>query len=546
VKLRSIAVTSAALACVLLPTLSASAATSCADLINLPLQDTTVTAAHEVPAGPFTPPGATKPLPGGDLPAFCRVALTVAPAINIEVWLPKSTWNKRYQGVGGGGYAGVISYGAMATALRDGYATASTDTGHPASAGGTFALNADGTLNWGLIKDFAQRSLHEMVLKAKRIIRAHYGSGPKYSYWTGCSTGGRQGLMAVQRFPEEYDGLVIAAPAINWERFISAELWPQIVMNQALGAAIAPAKLAALDADAVAACDAADGVTDGVINDPRKCHYDPASSVCQTGDDPATCLTPQEANAARKIWNGPTDRRGKKRIWFGLERGTSFAGLAGTQPFPIATTHEAYWVRQNPAFDWRTLRESDFEGEFRLSHKKFDHVIGTDETDLHRFDKLRGKVLMWHGESDQLIFPRGTVNYYLRVLEENGGLRKVDDFMRLFMAPGVAHCAGGAGPQPVGTLEAVVDWVEKGIAPSRILATRTLTGGAVRSRPLCAYPKTAKWTGAGSTDDAANFVCVDGRHDTDDFKVAGDSDRDRGHHDDDDDDDDDDGGGKRR
>lgn len=535
-KRRFTAVAATSLAFILLQPLGASAAIPCADLVNLPLEDTTVTAAHEVPAGPFTPPGATKPLPGGDLPAFCRVALTVAPAINIEVWLPKSNWNERYQGVGGGGYAGSISYGALATALRAGYATASTDTGHPSSVGGTFALNPDATLNWGLIKDFAQRSLHQMVRKAKRIIRAYYGSGPKFSYWTGCSTGGRQGLMAVQRFPEEYDGLVIAAPAINWDRFIPAELWPQIVMNQELGGPIAPTKLTAVNNDAVAACDAADGVTDGVINDPRKCHYDPASSVCQAGEDPATCLTPQEANAVRKIWNGPTDSKGTKRLWFGLEPGTSFAGLAGTQPFGIAVTHETYWVRQDPAFDWRTLRESDFEAEFRLSHKKFDHVIGTDETDLHRFDRLRGKVLMWHGESDQLIFPRGTVNYYLRLLRDNGGLRRVDDFMRLFMAPGVAHCAGGTGPNPVGTLQAVVDWVEKGIAPERILATRTLPDGTVRSRPLCAYPQTAKWTGVGSTDDATNFVCVDGRHDPDDFTVA--DDRDRKDRNDDDDDDD--------
>jgi len=526
----------ALLACAALLPVTAAAATSCADLANLPLRQATVTAAHEVPAGPFTPPGATKPIAGGDLPAFCRVALTVAPAINIELWLPKSTWNERYQGVGGGGYAGVISYAAMATALRGGYATASTDTGHPASVGGTFALNPDGTLNWGLIEDFAERSLHEMVLKAKRIIRAHYGAGPRYSYWTGCSTGGRQGLMAVQRFPEEYDGLVIAAPAINWDRFIPAELWPQIVMNQELGAPIAPAKLNAVTADALAACDAADGVTDGVINDPRKCHYDPSASVCQAGDDPATCLTPQEARAVRKIWNGPTDRRGKERLWFGMERGASLAGIAGTSPFSIATTHQAYWVRQDPAFDWHTLEESDFEREFNTSQRKFNRVIGTDEPGLHRFDKLHGKVLMWHGEADQLIFPRGTVNYFHRVLKENGGSRQVDDFMRLFMAPGVAHCAGGAGPNPVGTLEAVVDWVEKDIVPTRILATRTLPGGAVRSRPLCAYPKTARWTGAGSTDDAANFVCVDGRHDADDFKVAGSDER--KHKDDDDDDDD--------
>jgi len=485
-------------------------ATACADLALLPLAGTTITAAHEVTGGSFTPPGSGNPIT--NLPDFCRVALTVAPAIGVEVWLPKTTWNERYQGVGGGGYAGSISYPALAAALRAGYATASTDTGHPASVGGTFALNADGTLNWDLIDDFARRSLHEMVLKAKALINAHYGAAPKYSYWTGCSTGGRQGLMAVQRFPEEYDGLVIAAPAIHWERFIAAEIWPQIVMHQALGAPIDPARLAGLNAEAVAACDMADGVKDDVINDPRKCEFDPSSSAV---------LTPAEAAVVRKIWNGPTGAKTGKRLWFGLEPGTSFAGLANPSPFSIATTHLAYWVNQNPSFDWKSITEAGFEAQFRQSFREFNDVIGTDEDNLQAFRKRGGKIVMWHGESDQLIFPRGTVNYYERVASGNGGLKHVDDFMRLFMAPGVAHCAGGAGPQPVGTLEAVVDWVENGVAPDTILATRNLGGGAVRTRPLCAYPKTAVWTGSGSTDDAASFACVDGQHDKNDFKITG-------------------------
>ena len=494
-----------------------SAATSCEDLALLTLPETTITAAHEVPAGNFTPSGTSIEL--SNLPAFCRVALTVAPAINIEVWLPKSTWNERYQGVGGGGYAGSISYSALATALRAGYATASTDTGHVGGSG-TFALNPDGTLNWGLIEDFARRSLHEMVLKAKSLINDYYGAGPKYSYWTGCSTGGRQGLMAVQQFPEEYDGLVIAAPAINWERFIAAEIWPQIVMQQEVGGPITPAKLSAVNDAAVAACDAADGVTDGVINDPRKCDYDPAASICPAGN-PATCLTQQEANAVRKIWNGPTSMNGKKRLWFGLEPGASFGGLANVFPFPIATTHLAYWVIQDPDFDWKTVNESGFEAQLRTSIRKFNEVIGTDNDNLQAFRSRGGKVLMWHGEADQLIFPRGTVNYYERVATGNGGLKHVDNFMRLFLAPGVAHCAGGAGPNPVGTLEAVVDWVEHGIAPERVMASRTLPDGTVRTRPLCPYPTTAQWVGAGSTDDAANFICVGGGHDKADFKITG-------------------------
>jgi pimeloyl-ACP methyl ester carboxylesterase len=487
---------------------AASAAVPCADLLNLPLAETTVTAAQEVPAGSFTPPGSTNPITS--LPAFCRVALTVAPAIHVEVWMPSASWNQRYRGEGGGGYAGSISYGGLATGIRAGYATASTDTGHVGGSG-AFALNPDGTLNEGLIKDFAERSLHEMVLKAKALINAYYGAAPKYSYWNGCSTGGRQGLMAVQRFPEEYDGLVIAAPATNWERFIAAELWPQIVMNQELGAPIASAKLNAVTAEAIAACDLADGVNDGVINDPRKCDYDPGQSAA---------LTPAEAAAVRKIWDGPRDVNGN-RLWFGLERGASLTGLAGTNPFAIAEQHMELWVMQDPAFDWHTITEQSFEQAFRLSQRKFNEVIGTDEDNLQRFRKLGGKVLMWHGEADQLIMPKGTLNYYHRLLSGNGGLKHVDDMVRLFLAPGVAHCGGGAGPNPVGTFEAVVDWVEDGNAPDTIMASRTLPGGALRTRPLCAYPKTAQWTGAGSTDSAANFVCVDGRHEAADFKITG-------------------------
>src|SRR6185436_6838454 len=256
-----------------------------------------------ITAGEFAPP-APGPLGGGrlsNLPAFCRVALTVSSAIRIEVWLPKETWNGRYRGEGGGGYAGTISYPGLAEGIRRGYATASTDTGHPASAGGSFALNPDGSLNTQSIGDFAERSLRELAVKSKAVINAYYGTAPTFSYWNGCSTGGRQGLMAAQRFPEEYDGLVIGAPAINWDRFIPSELWPQIVINKTAGAPISADKLTLATKAAVAACDAKDGVTDGIINDPRKCTFDPAALACKAGDESPNCLAPKEVSAIRKI-----------------------------------------------------------------------------------------------------------------------------------------------------------------------------------------------------------------------------------------------------
>ena len=494
---------------------------SCESLSKLSLPGTTSITAEEITAGEFAAPGGRGP--GGarltGLPPFCRVALTVSPQIHIEVWMPKDTWNGSYRGEGGGGYAGTISYPGLAEGIRRGYATASTDTGHPASAGGTFALNSDGSLNTQLIGDFAERSLREMVVKAKALVSAYYGAGPKHSYWNGCSTGGRQGLIAVQRFPEQYDGLVIGAPAINWDRFIPSELWPQIVMNKTVGAPISAAKLTAVTKAAVAACDASDSVTDGIINDPRKCAYDPDALVCKATDNPASCLTPQEADAVRRIWNGPTSASGQ-RLWFGLERGAPLNLLAGNNSFPISLDHFKYWIRQDPAFDWHSLSEADFEKEFRASQKKFHDAIGTDDPKLDAFRKHGGKMIIWHGEADPLIFPRGTINYYERVLAANGGGKRVDDFARLFMAPGVGHCGGGDGPSPTGLFEAIVDWVEKGAAPKTIQASRKRPDGTTMARPLCSYPMTAKWTGTGSTDDAANFMCVDGKPQAASVRVA--------------------------
>jgi len=540
---RRLLLTFAALGFALYPCDAHAAPLACSSLMKLSLPQATITAAEEIPAGEYTPQGTGGFGPGAgrlsDLPAFCRVALTVQPQIHIEVWLPASAksfggqarpgsstvagggggWNGNFRGEGGGGYAGTISYGGLAEGIRRGYATASTDTGHPASAGGSFALNANGSLNMGLIEDFSERSLREMVTKAKMIVTAYYGSPAKHSYWNGCSTGGRQGLMAAQRFPDEYDGLVIGAPAINWDRFIPSELWPQIVLNKTAGGPISAAKLAAVTRAAVAACDASDGVTDGLINDPRKCTYDPAALVCKAGEDAANCLTTQEADAIRKIWNGPVDASGQ-RLWFGLERGTPLNFLAGNNPFPIATSHFQFWIRQDAKFDWHTLGESDFAADFRDSQKKFHDVIGTDDPTLEAFRKHGGKMIIWHGEADPLIFPRGTINYYERVLAANGGSKRVDNFARLFMAPGVGHCGGGDGPNPVGLFDAVVKWVEKGAAPATVQATRKRPDGTALTRPLCPYPATAKWTGTGSTDDAANFTCVDGRQQAADVRVV--------------------------
>lgn len=440
------------------------------------------------------------------LPAFCRVALTVAPQVKIEVWLPtQATYNSRFQAVGGGVYAGVISYSAMGGALRSGYATASTDTGHSTSPlSGAFALNPDGTLNWGLIEDFASRSLFELTKKAKTLIDAFYGQPAAYSYWNGCSTGGRQGLMLAQRFPDGYDGILAGAPAINWDRFIPAELWPQVVMQRELGVPIAQCKLEVASQAAVSACDGLDGVVDVVLGDPRHCEFD-ASTLVGT-HTPCGDITAADARVIQMIWDGPRGTDGSF-LWYGLAKGAPLNALAGTNAFPIPVEHFRYWIKRDPAFDWKTLDYAGFEQSFRLSHHVFNDAIGTDNPDLSGFRDAGGKVLMWHGWSDQLIFPAGAIDYYDRVIKTLHSTEQVQRFARLFMAPGVFHCGGGTGPQVFDMFGALVRWVENSEAPDRIIASRVENNVVVRTRPLCAYPYVARYDRKGDPNSADSFDC---------------------------------------
>lgn len=534
-------------AVVVAPTVSAAA--SCDSLATLELPDVASIVAKSFPGGTFQPPDpagfvatpqnphASPPMPG--LPAFCEVSIVVEPQINIEIWLPlPGAWTNRFQGVGGGGYAGTITWTALATAVEGGYATASTDTGHSAFApnrgpgGGGFALNqpAD-TLNSGLIRDFAERSELELARKGKAVTRAFYGTGPRFSYWTGCSTGGRQGWIMAQRHPEEYDGYLTGSPAFNWDRFIPAELWGQVVMKDEVGAPISPAKLNAVTNAAVAACAGRSGdgtlSTDQFLADPRLCTYKPAQMSCSAQPGNPNCLTSQEASAVSKIWDGPRDPQGR-RLWFGLDRDASLAGLDGAFPFPIATDHFAYWLRQNPSFDWHTVTQSSFGKDFISSESKFEDVIGTDSTDLREFIEHKAKDITYHGTADQLIFSRGTINYFER-LHKRYGAQNVDQFARLFMAPGMGHCIGGAGANSFGNVfagppvssdpkhdifKALVDWVEFGIAPEQIVATKFINdnpaSGVAFTRPLCVFPKVASYKGTGNPTDAGNWACVEG------------------------------------
>jgi feruloyl esterase len=486
---------------------------ACEGLASVALPDAAVTMAQPVAAGAFTPPaGGRGPAGGGragagpfaTLPAFCRVAATMKPTsdsdIRIEVWLPSSGWNGKFQAVGNGGWAGTISYPAMATALKRGYATSSTDTGH-VGATGSFALGHPEKF-----VDFAYRSEHEMTVKAKAIIDRYYGRAPQRSYWNGCSTGGRQGLAEAQRYPDDYDGIVAGASA-NPRTYLNS--W-QLSIAQAMlknpASFIPPAKYPMIHQAVLAVCDALDGVKDGLITDPTRCRFDAKSLACH-GEDTASCLTGAQVAAARTVMSPARNPRTGEEIFPGLEPGTelAWAGLVGgPEPVDLVLDQFRYVVFKDPTWDWRTF---DLERDLAAANKVDAGTINAINPDLTRFAGHGGKLLMYHGWSDGLVAPRASVNYYTSVVKTMGGPAKTGEWVRLFMVPGMGHCGGGEGPNTFDAVAALEQWVEQGKAPDRIIASRPAGTAPERTRPLCPHPQVAAYVGTGSIDEAASFVC---------------------------------------
>ncbi len=486
---------------------AAKPARSCDSLKTVAISERTDNVRYTVDTAVEDPATATAP-------ATCKVTVSTThpPAgddVNIWIWLPVNTWNGRFMGTGGGGYVGG-SVNSLSTPVSQGYAAGATDTGHTV-ADGSFALNPDRSLNWQLMQDTVL-GIHEMTVAGKALVKAFYGKEAKYSYFNGCSTGGRQGITEAQRYPADYDGVLAGAPAINVTTQRVIGIWGQMVMQEA-GNFLPQCKFEAANAAAIQACDKLDGVTDGVIGDPRKCTYSPQALVGSS--TPCGTITQADANVIAKIWQGPRDTEGNF-IWYGLTRGSSFATLNGTRvvdgqlvgnPSTLTLDGIRYFLLQNPDWDWRTLTLPQFEQLLTQSTQQYGLIFG-DNPDLSPFRKNGGKLLMWHGWSDQLILPEGSIHYYDRVVKAMGGLEKTQDFARLFMAPGVGHCGGGTGSQPTGQLQALIDWVERGKAPQTLLAEkRDATNTVIQTRPLCAYPQAAVYKGQGSTDVAANFVC---------------------------------------
>ncbi|HMD35894.1 MAG TPA: tannase/feruloyl esterase family alpha/beta hydrolase [Vicinamibacterales bacterium] len=500
------------LAAIVVATLAAPAGAdpNCDRLRSLKIPNATIAAADSVAAGAFVQPSA--PGLGGrggnatayaDLPAFCRVAATLTPSsdsdIKIEVWLPAADWNRKFLAVGNGGWSGAVGYPALASSLKRGYATASTDTGH-AGGSGSFALGHPEKLT-----DFAYRAVHEMTVNAKAIIEAYYNAAPRLSYWTGCSSGGKQGLKEAQKYPNDYDGIVAGAPANFWTHLVTQSLWVAQATLKDPASLIPRGKFETLNNAALAACDANDGVKDGLIENPARCAFDPGTIQCSGADAPG-CLTAPQVEAARTIYAPAKNPRTGAVIFPGMARGSELGWPAlagGPRPLSIAEDHYKYVVFKNAEWDFRTL---NFDEDVALADATDAGAINATDPDLSAFAAHSGKLILYHGWSDQLIAPQNSIDYYTKV-RNTVGAAQTEKFVRLFMAPGMMHCAGGPGPNTFDSQGAIEQWVEHGTAPEKLLATHS-TGGAVdRTRPLCAYPKVAVYTGSGDVNDAANFDC---------------------------------------
>jgi feruloyl esterase len=486
-------------------------AAACAALADQRLPNTTIATAQAVTSGSFTPPGSSNPIT--NLPPFCRIAGAIEPTseshILFEVWLPLQNWNGRFAGVGNGGWAGSISFGVLQEQIRRGYAAASTNTGHEAAPGvnaARFAFDHPEQLT-----DFAYRAHHETAVKAKALVRAFYGKPSEHAYWIGCSSGGYEGLMAAQRFPSDYDGIVAGAPANNWTRLMAGDLDGTLAVFKDSASNLPPSALGVLYRGALAACDSADGVTDGVLDDPRRCRFDPASLQCAANQPPEACLAPAQVESARRVYRGLKDPITGAQLYPGLAAGSEpfWPNREPANPFPIPIAHYKWLVFADPNWDWKTFDFTDpvdYQA-FLKAESKFAPILNATEPNLREFRQRGGKLLQYHGWSDPLIAAQNSIDYYESVLSFFGGAGDVQSFYRLFMAPGMAHCGGGPGPNSFDMQTALEQWVERGIAPEQIVATHSINGVVDRSRPLCPYPKVAVYKGKGDTNDAASFVC---------------------------------------
>jgi feruloyl esterase len=473
------------------------AAGTCARLRGLKLaDDAAVTDARTISSNttPFFAPR-----------AFCRVFLTIAPTadsdIKAEVWLPISGWNRKFQAVGNGDAAGVISYAAMVEAIRSGYATSSTDTGH---VGNTMAFALGHPDKY---VDFGYRAVHEMTVHAKTIVETFYGTAPLHSYWNGCSQGGRQGITEAIRYPADFDAIIAGAPAIAHMELHAARLALNRFVHRSSDSYIPPEKYPAIHRAALNACDALDGVHDGLIAKPSTCRFDPAVLECRRGDD-RSCLTAAQVETARGMYAPIADPLTGQVVSPAILQPGSELGwgrLAGPEPLPNAVEPFKYVVFKNEQWDWRAFRLSlDLPRALRVD----DGIINRVDPNLQPFFDAGGKLLMYHGWSDPQVPPLATIGYFNAVLKATNESRR-GSAIELYLQPGVNHCWGGDGPDIFDAVGALDQWTRSGRAPARITAMHMSNSGVDRTRPLCPYPQVAKYVGSGSIDQAENFRCAD-------------------------------------
>ena len=483
------------------------AAGSCGDLTRLQLRNGTVTASLEVHQGAFKPPTG-RPTPAAlrayaETPAFCRVTATLTPTgdsdIKVEVWLPNVGWNGRLQGVGNGGFAGTIAYSALAAALRAGYAAASTDTGH-STPGASFAVGHPEKLI-----DYAHRSLHELAVTAKAVVREYYGSAPKLALWNGCSTGGNQGLTIASKYPADFDAIIAGAPPDPRARLMSTRLLINQLVHRSSDSYIPPDKYPAIHQAALAACDLDDGAKDGVIAHPRGCRFDPGTIECRSADSPS-CLTSAQVETAKLLYSDVRDPASGRTLYPPLLVPGSelvWGTLAGPQPFPIAVDAYRSLAHANPNWDPRAF---DPDTDVELMDKAAA-PLNTVTPDLRPFFKRGGKLLMYHGWNDRQVPAMSSVTLFERVLQ-TAGRGVAGRSIQLYMVPGMDHCQGGVGTDTFDKVAAMDEWIAKGRAPAHIAASHAIGGQVDKTRPLCQYPQIARYKGTGSMNDAENFVCA--------------------------------------
>ena len=507
----------------------------CAGLAHLAIPAATITLAQLVPAGAFSGPPAA--FSGTDLtpfykslPAFCRVVAEAKPTadsdIKLEVWLPAAGWNGKLQGIGNGGFAGLIDYYQIGAAMKKGYASTATDAGHTGSP-----IDA----SWAMghpekVTDFGHRGIHEMTRVAKAVTQNYYGSNPKHSYFAGCSDGGREALMEAQRYPTDYDGILAGAPANYWSALLSTAVIDTQALTVDPASFIPQSKLPTIAAAVLAACDELDGVRDGILNDPRQCHFDPASIQCKMGEESDKCLTAPQAVALKTIYDGIHDSTGHQifpGFMRGAEDGPGGWGLWITGPAPARSLMTyfgfgfyTYMVYEKTDWNYKTFV---LEPGMKTAEDKTAAALNATDPDLKPFHNAGGKLILYHGWDDPAIPSVNSVNYYDRVVKTLGAAN-TNSFLRLYMLPGVQHCGGGPGPDTFGqvgdwlspddpqhnarvTLE---QWVEKGTAPGSIIATK-YSGTPPQSkmqRPLCPYPESARYKAPGDPNAATSFVCA--------------------------------------